>query len=105
MSSVVAVEETGDSPNARVPGMSFNKARLLSPERKSELFHTQALRLDVQEWEEKCILDLCFAKMGASKSCKGWIDKGLALLFKYASYVDEIANYVGQRVPCGHLWS
>ncbi len=64
--------------------LPFNQACKLNDEQKCKLIICQARRISIQEWEIESLLEIC--------KSKGWIDKGLAVLYEYAGYIDDIKS-------------
>lgn len=59
----------------------FPNTLKLSDKHKCTLIASQSKRLGLEDWEVNSLIQLCKAK--------GWISKGLALLYRYAGYIDE----------------
>lgn len=62
--------------------LPFTATSKLNEHQKNNLITFQCKRLGIDEWEIESLLELCRAK--------GYLNKGLAIVYKYASYVDEI---------------
>jgi len=60
----------------------FANTLKLSEKHKCTLISSQAKRLALNEWEIASLIQLC--------KNKGWVSKGLALLYKYSGHVDEL---------------
>lgn len=60
----------------------FANTLKLSEKHKCTLISSQAKRLALNEWEIVSLIQLC--------KNKGWVSKGLALLYKYSGHVDEL---------------
>jgi hypothetical protein len=69
--------------------LPFNQACKLSDEQKCKLIICQARRVAIQEWEIESLLWIC--------KSKGWIDKGLAVLYEYAGYIDDMKSIMDMR--------
>ncbi len=69
--------------------LPFSQACKLSEEQKRKLIECQAKRIYIEEWEITALHDLCINN--------GSIDKGLAVLYEYAGYVDDLKKVVENR--------
>lgn len=69
--------------------LPFSQACKLSEEQKRKLIECQAKRIFIEEWEVTALLDLCINS--------GSVDKGLAVLYEYAGYVDDLKKVVEKR--------
>eukprot|EP00600_Ochromonadales_sp_CCMP1393_P008950 CAMPEP_0174961676 /NCGR_PEP_ID=MMETSP0004_2-20121128/4373_1 /TAXON_ID=420556 /ORGANISM="Ochromonas sp., Strain CCMP1393" /LENGTH=562 /DNA_ID=CAMNT_0016210149 /DNA_START=127 /DNA_END=1812 /DNA_ORIENTATION=- len=67
----------------------LSHALKIDKEQKFRLLVCQARRVSIEEWEVQSILDICQEK--------GWVDKGLAILFEYASTIDDFKGVEEQR--------
>ena len=61
--------------------LPFRQACKLTEPQKCKLIECQARRVAIEEWEIKALLEICLEH--------GWIDKGLAVLYEYAGYMDR----------------
>jgi hypothetical protein len=62
----------------------FPNTLKLSEKHKCTLIASQAKKLAIEEWEINSLIQLCKGK--------GWVGKGLALLYKYAGHIDELQH-------------
>lgn len=62
--------------------LPFSSINRLAESQKYKLLTCQCQRLEIEPWETTALIDIC--------QRKGWINKGLGLVYKYAGYVDEI---------------
>jgi hypothetical protein len=62
----------------------FPNTLKLSEKHKCTLIASQAKKLAIEEWEINSLIQLCKGK--------GWVGKGLGLLYKYAGHVDELQH-------------
>eukprot|EP01038_Epipyxis_sp_PR26KG_P004704 gene4704-6604_t len=76
-------------PKAQI-SLPFNQARSLNEDQQCKLIHYQAKRLSIKVWEVDSLIELC--------KTKGLLDKGLAVLYEYAGYIDEIQHIMETRV-------
>jgi hypothetical protein len=66
----------------------FSNTLKLSDKHKCTLIASQSKRLGIEDWEIASLIQVCKAK--------GWISKGLALLYKYAGYIDELQEMLSK---------
>ena len=69
--------------------LPFSQACKLSEKQKIKLISCQARRISIQDWEVVSLVDIC--------KSKGWIDKGLAVLYEYAGYIDDFKYLSEER--------
>jgi len=74
--------------------LSYRKASKLSNEQKYKLMAYQASRASIAQWEIQALLNIC------QTNGNEWIDRGLALLYEYAGYMDSMRLNMNQRSDC-----
>lgn len=67
----------------------FAQACRMGNEQKCKIIVFQAKRISIEKWEIRAILHICRSK--------GWLDKGLAVLYEYAGYMDDIKGLMEER--------
>jgi hypothetical protein len=74
--------------------LSYRKASKLSDEQKCKVIAYQASRVSIASWEVEALLNFC------QTSINGSIDRGMALMYEYAGYMDSIRLNMNQRSDC-----
>lgn len=74
--------------------LSYRKATKLSDEQKCKVIACQASRVSIAPWEVDALLNFC------QTNGKGSIDRGMALMYEYAGYMDSIRLNTNQRSDC-----
>lgn len=74
--------------------LSYRKASKLSDEQKCKVIACQASRALIVPWEVEALLNFC------QTNGNGWIDRGMALMYEYAGYMDSMRLNTNQRSDC-----
>lgn len=74
--------------------LSYRRASKLSDEQKCKLIACQASRALIAPWEVEALLNFC------QTNGNGWIDRGMALMYEYAGYMDSMRLNTNQRSDC-----